>query len=74
MKKLATMKTTKHRNLSKVMVFSSTIIYYKSILILAFEEELKKRCVKSHYLPISELKFLVYMMEKHGEDFEAYSA
>ncbi|KRZ54329.1 Nucleolar protein 16 [Trichinella nativa] len=42
-----------------------------SKFIETFEEELKKRCVKSHYLPISELKFLVYMMEKHGEDFEA---
>ncbi|KRX52971.1 Nucleolar protein 16 [Trichinella sp. T9] len=41
-----------------------------SKFIETFEEELKKRCVKSHYLPISELKFLVYMMEKHGEDFE----
>ncbi|KRZ43267.1 Nucleolar protein 16 [Trichinella pseudospiralis] len=42
-----------------------------SKFIETFEEELKKRCVKSNYLPISELKFLVSMMEKHGEDFEA---
>ncbi|KRZ18302.1 Nucleolar protein 16, partial [Trichinella zimbabwensis] len=38
-----------------------------SKFIETFEEELKKRCVKSHYLPISELKFLA--MERDSRNY-----